>query len=150
MYFFKLSDLCQPPEILSFFSFSSSIHRRRVSRGFRTELHANQRGSDINALILDYLTMEGYPKAAANFSKEANLKPQQDKSFVHTRQQIQNSIHSGNIDDAITSLNHFNPEVSFSGLHLFLVSAIALFLFLLFALFFLPYRDDYKRFMHHS
>lgn len=67
--------------------------------------------SDINALILDYLTMEGYPQAAANFSKEANLAPQQDKSFVHTRQQIRSAIHNGKIDEAITLLNHFNPEI---------------------------------------
>ncbi|KIH92259.1 CTLH domain-containing protein [Sporothrix brasiliensis 5110] len=67
--------------------------------------------SDINALILDYLTMEGYPQAAANFSKEANLPPQQDKSFVHARQQIRSAIHNGKIDEAITLLNHFNPEL---------------------------------------
>ncbi|CAK7198145.1 hypothetical protein SEUCBS139899_000803 [Sporothrix eucalyptigena] len=67
--------------------------------------------SDINALILDYLTMEGYPQAAANFSKEANLKPQQDGPFVYTRQQIRNAIHSGHIEEAISLLNHFNPEI---------------------------------------
>ncbi|KAL3960534.1 hypothetical protein ACCO45_005651 [Purpureocillium lilacinum] len=39
--------------------------------------------SDINALILDYLTMEGYPNAAAKFSKEANLQPQQDSASIH-------------------------------------------------------------------
>lgn len=55
--------------------------------------------------------MEGYPKAAANFSKEANLKPQQDESFVVTRQKILASIHMGDIEEAITALNHFNPEV---------------------------------------
>lgn len=74
--------------------------------------------SDINALILDYLTMEGYPQAAANFSKEANLQPQQDKSFVHARQQIRSAIHNGKIDEAIILLNHFNPEVSFCSSHL--------------------------------
>ena len=58
--------------------------------------------------------MEGYPKAAANFSREANLKPQQDNSFVVTRQRILSCIYTGNIEDAITSLNHFNPEVSSS------------------------------------
>lgn len=69
--------------------------------------------SDINALILDYLTMEGYPKAAAHFSKEANLKPQQQDSSIRTRQQIQNSIHMGKIDEAIVALNYLNPEVRF-------------------------------------
>ena len=68
-------------------------------------------GSDINALILDYLTMEGYPKAAANFSKEANLRPQQDDESMQSRQDIQNSIHSGDIETAVTLLNELDPEV---------------------------------------
>lgn len=68
--------------------------------------------SDINALILDYLTMEGYPKAAAKFSKEANLHPQQDEESIRTRQEIQRSIHAGNIESAIEALNELDPEVS--------------------------------------
>jgi len=67
--------------------------------------------SDINALILDYLTMEGYPNAAARFSKEANLQPQQDTSAIRARQQIQNCIHSGNIQTAIETLNELDPEI---------------------------------------
>lgn len=68
--------------------------------------------SDINALILDYLTMEGYPKAAAKFSKEANLHPQQDDESIRARQEIQRSIHAGNIESAIEALNELDPEVS--------------------------------------
>jgi hypothetical protein len=68
--------------------------------------------SDINALILDYLTMEGYPNAAEKFSKEANLQPQQDVSCIRARQAIQNCIHSGNIQSAIETLNELDPEVS--------------------------------------
>ncbi|CAK7274271.1 hypothetical protein SEPCBS57363_006078 [Sporothrix epigloea] len=67
--------------------------------------------SEINALILDYLTMEGYSQAAANFSKEANLKPQQEESFVSIRQQVQRAIHSGQIEEAIGLLSHMNPEI---------------------------------------
>lgn len=67
--------------------------------------------SDINALILDYLTMEGYPNAAARFSKEANLHPQQDVASIRARQAIQNCIHSGNIQFAIEMLNELDPEV---------------------------------------
>ncbi|KAK0755728.1 hypothetical protein N5P37_011691 [Trichoderma harzianum] len=67
--------------------------------------------NDINALILDYLTMEGYPNAAARFSKEANLQPQQDTSAIRARQQIQNCIHSGNIQTAIETLNELDPEI---------------------------------------
>ncbi|KAJ8060622.1 hypothetical protein OCU04_010932 [Sclerotinia nivalis] len=67
--------------------------------------------SDINALILDYLTTEGYPSAAARFSKEANLKPQQDEESVKARQAIQHSIHLGSIQDAIEALNELEPQV---------------------------------------
>lgn len=68
--------------------------------------------SDTNALILDYLTTEGYPSAAAKFSKEANLRPNQEEEFVKARQQIQHSIHLGSIQDAIEALNDLEPQVS--------------------------------------
>ncbi|KAE9371487.1 hypothetical protein N431DRAFT_426146 [Stipitochalara longipes BDJ] len=67
--------------------------------------------SDINALILDYLTTEGYPSAAAKFSKEANLRPQQEEESVKARRQIQHSIHSGNIQEAVDALNELEPQV---------------------------------------
>ena len=68
--------------------------------------------SDINALILDYLTTEGYPSAAARFSKEANLRPQQEEESVQARQRIQHSIHLGSIQEAIDALNELDPQVS--------------------------------------
>ncbi|KAK1254424.1 hypothetical protein ACHAPE_005722 [Trichoderma viride] len=55
--------------------------------------------------------MEGYPNAAARFSKEAKLQPQQDTSAIRARQQIQNCIHSGNIQTAIETLNELDPEI---------------------------------------
>ncbi|KAH8602134.1 CTLH/CRA C-terminal to lish motif domain-containing protein [Bisporella sp. PMI_857] len=67
--------------------------------------------SDINALILDYLTTEGYPSAAAKFSKEANLRPNQEGESVKARQKIQHAIHLGNIQDAIVALNELEPQV---------------------------------------
>lgn len=67
--------------------------------------------SDINLLILDYLTMEGYPLAAAKFSKEANLQPRQEDHAVRARQEIKNSIHCGDIQKAIEALNELDPEV---------------------------------------
>jgi ribosomal protein S8 len=70
--------------------------------------------SEINAMILDYLTMEGYPNAAANFSKEANLQPLQENAAIQARQEIQNCIHSGNIQSAIETLNELDPEVCYT------------------------------------
>jgi hypothetical protein len=55
--------------------------------------------------------MEGYPKAAAKFCKEANLQPQQADPSIQTRQDIQHAIHSGNIETAISALNELDPEV---------------------------------------
>jgi glucose-induced degradation protein 8 len=68
--------------------------------------------SDINALILDYLTAEGYPSAADKFSKEANLKPIEQQESVRLRNQIKHDIHLGSIQDAIEALNELNPQVS--------------------------------------
>ena len=68
--------------------------------------------SDINALILDYLTTEGYPSAAAKFSTEANLRPNQEEESVKARQAIQHAIHLGSIQDAIEALNDLEPQVS--------------------------------------
>jgi hypothetical protein len=73
--------------------------------------------SDINALILDYLTTEGYPSAAARFSKEANLRPLQEEESVKARQQIQHSIHLGSIQEAIEALNELDPQVSERATH---------------------------------
>jgi len=67
--------------------------------------------TDLNAIVLDYLTTEGYSASAAKFSKEANLRPQQDEESVKARQTIQHSIHLGSIQDAIDALNELEPQV---------------------------------------
>lgn len=68
--------------------------------------------SDINVLILDYLTAEGYAAAAERFSDEANLKPGEQLDSVRHRQQIQHEILCGNIQTAIEMMNDVNSEVS--------------------------------------
>ena len=90
--------------------------------------------SDINALILDYLTAEGYPSAADKFSKEANLKPIEQQESVRLRNQIKHDIHLGSIQDAIEALNELNPQVSDSCLPQ--LSSFACY--------------DYISFMHHA
>ena len=75
-------------------------------------LVANVATSDINALILDYLTVAGYPNAAARFCSEANLSPQQPNSDIMIRQRIQRAIHEGEIEAAIEYLNDLDPAVS--------------------------------------
>jgi glucose-induced degradation protein 8 len=79
---------------------------------YNTMLIMDSVHSDINALILDYLTAEGYPSAADKFSKEANLKPVEQQESVRLRNQIKHDIHLGSIQDAIEALNELNPQVS--------------------------------------
>lgn len=67
--------------------------------------------SDINALILDYLTTEGYPSAAEKFSSEANLRPHQEQRSIQMRNEISHYIHLGSIQSAIESLNELNPQI---------------------------------------
>lgn len=66
---------------------------------------------DINALILDYLTAEGYPSAADRFSKEANLKPLEQQDAVVERDRIKHDIHLGSIQSAIEAINELNPQI---------------------------------------
>lgn len=66
----------------------------------------------MNALILDYLTVGGYSRAAASFAAEANLDPQQDSESMRIRQGIQNAIHDGKVHEAIQALNDMDPEVN--------------------------------------
>lgn len=68
--------------------------------------------------------MEGYPNAAAKFSKEANLQSHPADDSIERRQQIQNSIHTGSIQSAIEMLNDFDPEVRFRILSLFFCPAM--------------------------
>lgn len=57
--------------------------------------------------------MEGYHKAAEGFSKEANLQQQQEDWEIIARRAIQDAIHSGQIELAISGLNELDPEVCF-------------------------------------
>ncbi|KAK1751979.1 CTLH/CRA C-terminal to lish motif domain-containing protein [Echria macrotheca] len=94
-----------------------------------TEVKSNK--SDINALVLDYLTMEGYTKAAAKFSKEANLPLRHPEDLVAAQQNIKLSILRGDIETAISGINELDheildkdPQLHFSLLRLQLVELI--------------------------
>ncbi|KAI1383648.1 CTLH/CRA C-terminal to lish motif domain-containing protein [Hypoxylon trugodes] len=91
---------------------SSASTTRSVRHAFTRQVEeVKTPKSDINALILDYLTVAGYPNAAAKFSTEANLSPQQPSAAILARQQIQNSIHRGEIEGAIRALNDLDPSI---------------------------------------
>jgi glucose-induced degradation protein 8 len=67
--------------------------------------------SEINALVLDYLTNAGYAEAAAKFSKEANIQPMQDDDAIRVRRGVLDMVHQGNIEEAAAALNDLDPEV---------------------------------------
>ena len=66
---------------------------------------------DVNNLIMDYLVTEGYPSAAEKFAMEANIERAPDHSFIEQRVQIRDSIHRGDLQQAIELINDLNPEV---------------------------------------
>ena len=67
----------------------------------------------INFVVMDYLISEGYPRAAQKFAKEANLQlPYDQQDGIHSRVEIRNAIHAGDIDTAINKINDMNPQVS--------------------------------------
>ncbi|KAI0999389.1 hypothetical protein K3495_g8808 [Podosphaera aphanis] len=77
----------------------------------RRAVEARPSKSALNGLILEYLITEGYPCAAARFSKEANLKPHQPDNEIRARYEIQHSVHTGDIQHALNLINDLDPEM---------------------------------------
>lgn len=107
----SLRNQCGETILYFFFSEPSLPSPCRPAPGALSGTATNEASSDINELILDYLTIAGYPNAAARFSAEANLQPQQDHPSMVARQQIQRSIQQGDVETAIDALNELDPEV---------------------------------------
>ena len=61
---------------------------------------------------MDYLINEGYPAAASNFAKEANLPSPTEEDSISPRVEIRQAIHAGDIETAIHKINDLNPQVS--------------------------------------
>lgn len=67
--------------------------------------------SDMNAMILNFLMVEGYQEAAVKFIEEARLETPAGLEKVGERVEIQNAIHRGDVRSAIEKINELNPEV---------------------------------------
>lgn len=67
--------------------------------------------SDINNLIMNYLVTEGYPSAARNFAKEANIQPNTEFESINERVEIRDLIYKGDLQTAIEKINELNPQV---------------------------------------
>lgn len=58
---------------------------------------------------MNYLVIEGYKEAAESFQPKHKLKP--DLSSIEDRMLIRSAIQSGDIPQAITRINDFDPEI---------------------------------------
>jgi len=65
----------------------------------------------INTLVMDYLVSQGYPQAAQNFAREANIQPRAGVESIEERVEIRNAIHGGDIQAAIEKINELNPQI---------------------------------------
>lgn len=61
---------------------------------------------------MDYFVREGFPEAATQFSREANIQPQIGTGTVQERVEIKNCIHAGQIQQAIEKIIALEPQVS--------------------------------------
>lgn len=78
---------------------------------------------------MDYLITEGYPSAAQKFAAEANIQQKADLTAIEERVRIRDSIHRGDLQQAIELINDLNPEVSALITHL-VINNMIIFVFM--------------------
>ncbi|KAK9446602.1 CTLH/CRA C-terminal to lish motif domain-containing protein [Limtongia smithiae] len=67
--------------------------------------------SNLNALVMNYLIIEGYQSAATKFAQEANITANVALDSIEDRMKIRAAIHAGDIQDAIERINDLDPEL---------------------------------------
>eukprot|EP00921_Rhytidocystis_pertsovi_P020872 GHVQ01033239.1.p2 GENE.GHVQ01033239.1~~GHVQ01033239.1.p2 ORF type:complete len:406 (-),score=52.49 GHVQ01033239.1:3608-4825(-) len=75
---------------------------------------------DLQSVIMNYLTVHGYEKAAEAFSNEAETQPEMPVGCIGPRKRIREAVLGGDIETAISLINQIdskilddNPELSF-------------------------------------
>lgn len=66
---------------------------------------------DLNALVMNYLIVEGYKDAAAMFEIESNTPTNTNLETITERVQIRSLLQKGEISQAIEAVNDLNPEI---------------------------------------
>lgn len=66
----------------------------------------------MNALILDYLLLEGFPDAAVEFARETGLPADVDHATIQERMEIREAVEEGRVEEAVRRVNELDPEVS--------------------------------------
>ncbi|KIR30605.1 hypothetical protein I307_03716 [Cryptococcus deuterogattii 99/473] len=66
---------------------------------------------DLNALVLDYLLIEGFSDAAVEFARETGLPADVDHAQVAERMEIRQAVEDGRVEEAVRRVNELDPEI---------------------------------------
>eukprot|EP00892_Ulva_mutabilis_P011004 jgi/Ulvmu1/8276/UM041_0087.1 len=66
---------------------------------------------DLNSLVMNFLTTEGYLDAARTFEKESGTPMDRNMDRSQERMHIRNAIEHGELEQAISQVNDLNPEI---------------------------------------
>ncbi|WWC88232.1 uncharacterized protein L201_003137 [Kwoniella dendrophila CBS 6074] len=67
--------------------------------------------TDMNALVFDYLLIEGYSDAAVEFARETGLPADVDHEKVQERMEIRQAVEDGRVEEAVRRVNELDPEI---------------------------------------
>ena len=67
--------------------------------------------SDLNALVFDYLVVEGFSDAAVEFARETGLPVDVDQASIQERMRIRDAVEDGRVEEAVRRVNELDPEV---------------------------------------
>ncbi|ORX35454.1 CTLH/CRA C-terminal to lish motif domain-domain-containing protein [Kockovaella imperatae] len=67
--------------------------------------------SDLNALLFDYLVVEGFSDAAVEFARETGLPHDVDHAMIRERMEIREAVQDGRVEEAVRRVNELDPEI---------------------------------------
>ncbi|ORY23944.1 CTLH/CRA C-terminal to lish motif domain-domain-containing protein [Naematelia encephala] len=67
--------------------------------------------SDLNALVYDYLLIEGFSDAAVEFARETGLPADVDHAMIQERMEIREAVEEGRVEEAVRRVNELDPEI---------------------------------------
>ena len=73
--------------------------------------------SDLNALVFEYLLIEGFSEAAVEFARETGLPHDIDHAMIQERMEIREAVEDGRVEEAVRRVNELDPEVSLVFFH---------------------------------
>ncbi|WVQ71312.1 hypothetical protein IAR50_000840 [Cryptococcus sp. DSM 104548] len=88
-------------------------HHRSFDQGKFSDLveGAQVDKHDLNALVLDYLLIEGFSDAAVEFARETGLPVDVDHDLVNERLGIRQAVEDGRVQEAVLRTNELDPEI---------------------------------------